>query len=184
MSFLSSLSSLSVCLIFVSIQSLYSTSLPVTLLCRCVLLHSTLHAWPRVIVTKIETETWLFHCNHSVQTEQHGSSHLTWLLTGYMSMKSQPNPALESLPFLSLSQLPPPPFFLLSFFFYLLTANLSLPFPPLPFLLPIKDLISQPEHSQLHQGYRLKKGFLLWLLPSLPPSLLLSPMFLCVVVVF
>lgn len=35
----SSLSSLSLCPFFFSIQSLYSTSLPVTLLCRCFLLH-------------------------------------------------------------------------------------------------------------------------------------------------
>lgn len=42
---------------FFSIQSLYSTGLPVTLLCRYVLLHSTLHMCTQTIITRIKTET-------------------------------------------------------------------------------------------------------------------------------
>lgn len=141
MSFLSSLSSLSVCLIFVSIQGFYSTSLPLTHLCRCILLHSTLHAWPRVIFTKIEKR------NLTVPLQSLCPNRATWQLPSNMTSnwwheheKSTKSSSwitaisYHSSPTTSSSSL-----FLLSFFFYLLTANLPLPFAPLPFLLPIKD---------------------------------------------
>lgn len=76
---------------FISIQSLYSTSLPVTLLCRCFLLHSTLHMCTQTV--RIKTDTWLFHCDHSVQAEQHGSSCLDSSLV-MRARKSHTDPAL------------------------------------------------------------------------------------------